>query len=174
MAPTWCQLGVPNRSKIGPRAIQNPFKNLACFRCPCGSIFDGFGLNLRALNVQKLSSRLGVVHILHILVVCLLDGSWKPTWLDFGRVWGAKLKPKSVKNQSKKALKTRSNFDWILDGSWAPFAANLVRFGSNLASNLEVPAGPLEAHLLTLGGLVWLLEPRWRPEPPKSASKTDF
>ena len=53
-----------------------------------------------------------------------------------------------------------------------PFAANLVRFGSNLASNLEVPAGPLEAHHLTLGSCLALgakmaiFELNMAPRPP--------
>ena len=45
--------------------------------------------------------------------------------MDLGRYKGLKLAPKSTKNQFEKVLETRSNFGWILDGSWVDFCSIL-------------------------------------------------
>ena len=54
------------------------------------------------------------------LVVSLLGSFWIDFGMDFGVVLGSKLEPKSIKNRSEMVAKIRYDFEWILDGSWAP------------------------------------------------------
>ena len=83
----WSYVG----TKIDLKSVQEPFeihsKNYLVFDTLTDRFLMDFGSNLKALNLQKLSSRLSAVHILHIWALCLLDGSWKPSWLHFGRFW---------------------------------------------------------------------------------------
>ena len=93
-----------------------------------------------------------------ILLDFLLDGFWKPTWLHFGMVLGAKLAPSwhqvAKKADSKNALKT----DEVLDRLFYDFSRIL-------ASKLERPGNPTNqvfATFLTPGAL---LRPRWLQDP---------
>ena len=45
--------------------------------------------------------------------------------MDLGVVLASKLEPKSIKNLSKTLSKIRSDFEWILDGSWTEFGSIL-------------------------------------------------
>ena len=58
--------------------------------------------------------------------------------------------------------------------NYGPLGPNLAQLGPNLASKLEVPGRPLEAHLLTPGGLDWLLGPRWPQELPRGPPRPIF
>ena len=53
LEPTWPQLGLQNRPKLGPRAIQNSFKILPYFGYPFGQFFCGFWLQLGPQNHPK-------------------------------------------------------------------------------------------------------------------------
>ena len=83
--------------------------------------------------------------------------------VDVGPMLGPKILLKSIKNPLKNHFKKLYFFCWFYDDFWWI-----------LAPSWGVPGGPLEVHLLTLGGLDWLLGPRWPQDPPKRAPKTDF
>ena len=46
--------------------------------------------------------------------------SWS-FWDDLGWIWGSKIKPKSIKYQSKKWLEIRCKLGWMYDRSWIDF-----------------------------------------------------
>ena len=58
LEPTWPQLGLQNRPKFGPRAIQNPFKIVSYFWYPFGQIFGGFWLQLGAQNHPQIHQKI--------------------------------------------------------------------------------------------------------------------
>ena len=107
LEPTCSQLGFQNRPRIDPRAIQNPFKIWSCFKYLFGLIFCRFWLQLESPEPSKIELSLRPhAHFAHL--GCLPLG-----WLlEANLAWfweglGAKLEPKSIKNQFKKVLKTR-------------------------------------------------------------------
>ena len=59
------------------------------------------------------------------LVVSMLGSFWIDFLMDLEVVLGSKLEPKSIKNLFKTLSKIRSDFEWILDGSWTEFGSIL-------------------------------------------------
>ena len=86
-----------------------------------------------------------------------------PTWLHFGRVLAPKLVPTSPQDTLKSHSQNHQKTDHILDRLWKDF-------WWILASKL----GPFLVDFLLLLGFWSQLGPRWRPEPSKRASGTDF
>ena len=54
LEPTWPHLGLQNRSKRDPRAIQNAFKFVSYLWYPFGPIFCGFWIQLRPPETTKI------------------------------------------------------------------------------------------------------------------------
>ena len=99
LEPTWSQLGLQNRPKIGPRATQNAFKILSCFKYLFEQVFDRFWLQLGTLEPSKNIEK-------PMVFQCFCDFAWlplrwllEPTWLHFVKVLGAKLGPNRSKNR---------------------------------------------------------------------------
>ena len=55
LVPTWLQLGIQNRPKIDPRAIQTPSQLASCFRSPFGWIFERIFIDFRLPNRPKIN-----------------------------------------------------------------------------------------------------------------------
>ena len=121
LPPTWSQ----NPSKIDPRAIKNPFKISSCIWYLLGSIFDGFWLQLGTLEPSKNIENTCFLCFCDFCY-CLLDGFWKPTWLHFGRVWGAKLAPSWHQIAPKIDPKIYPKSDRMLHRFFVEFCSNLV------------------------------------------------
>ena len=84
-------------------------------------------------------------------------------WDDFGRILEAKMAPKSMKNRSKEQSKFWSNFGSI-------FHRFFVDFGLHVGP----PRGGRTGGRAHFWCSCWLLGPRWPPDPPKTASRTNF
>ena len=86
--PTWPQLGPRNHLTMVLRAIPKAINRHVV------STHQFLGENWPPgipLDPRKFEFRMGRVHIFTISTLCLLDGSWVPTWPHFGTILGAKL-----------------------------------------------------------------------------------
>ena len=102
LEPTWSQLGLQNRSKIKPRAMQNPFKILSCFKYLFEAVFDRFWVQFGTLEPSKNLKKNTW------FLKCFCDFAWLPLgWLldanlaPFWTGFGPKLVPKSIKHRWK-------------------------------------------------------------------------
>ena len=86
----------------------------------------------------------------------------KPTWLHFGRVWGAKLAPSWHQIAPKIDPKNKYKNYHILDQL-------RTDFWWILASNFDVQGGPTNQVLEPMLALGAILGPRWPPELSKRA-----
>ena len=85
----------------------------------------------------------------------------EPTWLHFGRVWGAKLEPSWHQIAPKVDPQNDQKSDHLFDGLW-------LDFYSILASNLAPKRGPQNWFFKVLGCLGATLGPSWGQDGPKT------
>ena len=132
LEPTWGQVG----AKLGPKIEQNRSQE----RSKMQSFFDrllewvwnrflmDFGPHLTPKMLPKWS-QVGFQEQWKQWPA-KIPKSLKNRWFfnDFGGFRGSKLEPKSIKNRSIMVSKTRSNFQWVLNGSWIDFGPILDQF----------------------------------------------
>ena len=90
-----------------------------------GWFFDDFGVE-NQWKIDKKSARKVIDDSIDVELDFgrLLD--W--FWMDFGRVLGAKMAPKSFKNRPKIHSKWHQIYEWFSDRSWRSFLMILHRF----------------------------------------------
>ena len=134
LEPTWSQLGLQNRSKIDPRAIQNPLKNLSCFNYLFELIFDWFLAPTRLPNPPKTKPSWLPKAIQEAMTQNHKNIKNPYVFQWFWRLRGSQVEAKIDQNSIPKGIKSKMqlsiDFWWLLDRFFLDFGGQV---GTKLA-----------------------------------------